>query len=667
MKNTTITKSYRKRDREYTDVWFYMVLACLLFFLLSAQNMQAQLTGYGYKDAIKVQENSGKQKVNYQVLLTINTQALISASKMQANGADIRFAKNCNGSTLYPYWIESGINTTTTSVWVMIDTIPASGSRVIYMWYGNKTAAAAASFSSTFPNSFIDSTAGSQVVKGINNYSWFEIRSGSTVTVGPDSLLVINARRIIIAGTLNGNGAGYIGGASSSNGNGPGGGKAETSNAGLNGGGGGSYGDSGGRGSDPTGTPANQFGQPGSPYGTSNTDSINMGSSGAGGAVTGGAGGGGITLWGDVVDISGTINDDGSTGTLTGAFGGGAGGAGGGVRIKGNIVNFSGIITAVGGNGGSGGYGGGGGSGGRIKIFSDASIVNTGTEFVTGGYPGSSNPANVPGTQGKAGTTYQGTFSSKIPAYTFLPHVGLTASANPACQNTAVTFTAINTSGFNAFNFYVGTASKQNGAVTTYSNSMLKNGDTVKVLAKDVNSCMDTSNKVIMTINPAPAVKASTTNNLICQGNSTTLNATGATSYVWSSGATSSSTMVSPSSTTTYTVTGTDGLGCTNTDTVTISVQVCTSIQQVASSGSDFKSYPTFNGGIFTIEADFGDMKPVVIEMNNMLGQKVETIEDSRLGGYYKKEVNITGLPDGVYFLVLKTGSITQVQKIIKK
>ena len=55
-------------------------------------------------------------------------------------------------------------------------------------------------------------------------------------------------------------------------------------------------------------------------------------------------------------------------------------------------------------------------------------------------------------------------------------------------------------------------------------------------------------------------------------GQSATLTASGANSYLWSTGATTESVIVNPTSTTTYTVTGADSYGCTDTASVVITV-----------------------------------------------------------------------------------------------
>ena len=58
----------------------------------------------------------------------------------------------------------------------------------------------------------------------------------------------------------------------------------------------------------------------------------------------------------------------------------------------------------------------------------------------------------------------------------------------------------------------------------------------------------------------------------VCIGNSVVLTASGADSYLWSTGETTASITVSPTSTTTYTVTGTDANGCTGNDDAIVTI-----------------------------------------------------------------------------------------------
>jgi len=73
-----------------------------------------------------------------------------------------------------------------------------------------------------------------------------------------------------------------------------------------------------------------------------------------------------------------------------------------------------------------------------------------------------------------------------------------------------------------------------------------------------------------VTVNPAPTVSISASPTSVCPGVASTLTATGANTYNWSTGATSNIIAVSPSATTSYTVTGTNAAGCTGTATVTV-------------------------------------------------------------------------------------------------
>lgn len=105
---------------------------------------------WGYRMPVTITNGGGAPLVNYQVKVTVDTQTLIAAGKMQADADDIRFTTS-DGATEIPYWIESGIDTAATDIWVQVPNIPV-GNSDIYIYYGNPSAAAASSASSTFSN-----------------------------------------------------------------------------------------------------------------------------------------------------------------------------------------------------------------------------------------------------------------------------------------------------------------------------------------------------------------------------------------------------------------------------------------------------------------------------------------------------------------------------------
>jgi len=93
-----------------------------------------------YRKPIIISNSHGAQ-TDFKAKVALNTQELISAGKMQPDGTDIRFTK-ADRITRIPYWMESGINTTSTIIWVRLPFMPSGGS-TIYLYYGNPAAAPA--------------------------------------------------------------------------------------------------------------------------------------------------------------------------------------------------------------------------------------------------------------------------------------------------------------------------------------------------------------------------------------------------------------------------------------------------------------------------------------------------------------------------------------------
>ncbi|WP_185155409.1 DUF11 domain-containing protein [Rudanella paleaurantiibacter] len=92
---------------------------------------------------------------------------------------------------------------------------------------------------------------------------------------------------------------------------------------------------------------------------------------------------------------------------------------------------------------------------------------------------------------------------------------------------------------------------------------------TYSVTATSAAGCSGTATTTVVQ-NPAPVVTV--TSATVCAGSSATLTASGANSYLWSTGATTASIVVTPTATTTYSVTGTSSAGCSATATGTVTV-----------------------------------------------------------------------------------------------
>jgi hypothetical protein len=137
------------------------LLSTALFLGLIFQSF-AQMPGWSYTRPITVWEGSGAHITDYQLRMEINTADLVTAGHMLASGDDIRFTSSCTGGTNFPYWIESGMNTVSTVIWVKIDTLQAYTYRTIHLHYGNASAPMVSAIDGTFfgPHSATDSVSG---------------------------------------------------------------------------------------------------------------------------------------------------------------------------------------------------------------------------------------------------------------------------------------------------------------------------------------------------------------------------------------------------------------------------------------------------------------------------------------------------------------------------
>jgi hypothetical protein len=346
---------------------------------------------------------------NFQTLITLNTATLVSAGHLNANGDDIRFsADSCSPGLYYDYWIESGMNTAVTKIWVKLPFLQAISSTDFILWYGDNTAPAQSNFNSTFPVSFI-SGGNDTTLSGVLQYDWFQLDAGDNIILQSNSVLEIKSQVMRLSGNIDGNGKGSIAPVSFGNGGGPGGGQLSL----TAGAGGGSYAGVGGTGGmDPGDTP----GMGGAVYGSINDLSNFMGSSGGTtDNAVGGNGGGGLKLTAEWLDINGSIFMNGNNGI--GSIGRcGGGGSGGSIVIIGENLNLSPtcFLSAIGGGGGNGtsaaNDGGGGGSGGRIKIFHGSAWSSGASLSVLGG-PGGLFGSQAPGTNGSNGSYFDTTYS----------------------------------------------------------------------------------------------------------------------------------------------------------------------------------------------------------------------------------------------------------------
>ncbi len=200
---------------------------------------------------------------------------------------------------------------------------------------------------------------------------------------------------------------------------------------------------------------------------------------------------------------------------------------------------------------------------------SNASLIASGASTYTW-MPGSLTGATVSATP-TVMTTYTVTGTSvsgctntavRTVSVNALPTINATASATVICAGQTTTLTG---SGGATYTWNPGSITGSPIAVTPASSI------TYTCVGTGTNGCNNTAVRSI-TVNTSPTVNTTASSSVICAGQTTTLTASGASTYSWNTGPTTPAISVSPTTTTTYTVIGTGTNSCSNTSIRTITV-----------------------------------------------------------------------------------------------
>lgn len=183
-------------------------------------------------------------------------------------------------------------------------------------------------------------------------------------------------------------------------------------------------------------------------------------------------------------------------------------------------------------------------------------------------------------------TTY--TWSNGVTNDTLLvsPAVNTTYTvigANGTCTNSAVTSVtvigfALSITGNNSICLGQSTTLTASGSPTTYTWNTGSTNTSINVSPSATTNytvgsiAASCSNTAVYTVSVTPPPTLTVTGTPYCAGQTTTVTATGANSYTWSTGSTTNSVVVSPLGNTTYTVIGTSIPSCTSSTVFTPSL-----------------------------------------------------------------------------------------------
>jgi hypothetical protein len=153
------------------------------------------------------------------------------------------------------------------------------------------------------------------------------------------------------------------------------------------------------------------------------------------------------------------------------------------------------------------------------------------------------------------------------------PAGNITGPASVCMGTPSSTYSLNAVSGATGYIWSLPSGATINSGTNTNSINITLGANSGSIIVTPTNSCgSSASSSIAITINSLPTLTATSTNSVICNGKSTSLTASGASTYTWTNGVTNGATF-SPTTTLTYTVTGTlAATGCTNSATKLITV-----------------------------------------------------------------------------------------------
>jgi hypothetical protein len=204
------------------------------------------------------------------------------------------------------------------------------------------------------------------------------------------------------------------------------------------------------------------------------------------------------------------------------------------------------------------------------------------------------------------------------------------------------------------YSWYLGGNTISQGTTASVSFSNIGTYTVSLVVTNSVSCNLKDSSSIVINVNPVyPTVSVSSSQSVICIGESATLTANGANSYSWNTGDVSNQIIVSPSVTTSYTVGGSNPNNCSSSNVITQSVDICNGLLENTTQIEKIEIYPNPSTGRFYIA---GAMKfnKLDISLYSAMGQLLTNFS---LDPEYNF-IDLAGKQTGVYFLKIHSNGV---------
>jgi surface protein len=201
-------------------------------------------------------------------------------------------------------------------------------------------------------------------------------------------------------------------------------------------------------------------------------------------------------------------------------------------------------------------------------------------------------------------------------------------------------------------------ATSTNNITGTWLPAINSTSTTTYTFTPTAGQCVaSTPSTLIVTVNPLPNVAITTTDSVLCLGQTANLTATGATHYAWNTNDSTVIITITPSINTSYNVTGIDSNGCANVANITQLVSTCNGLGNTGTAPSKMNIYPNPSNGTFNIQLNTN----AKVIITNALGQ-VFMNDDLKTGNYNTVLSNVV---NGVYFVKVFTVNLQETQLLI--
>lgn len=258
---------------------------------------------------------------------------------------------------------------------------------------------------------------------------------------------------------------------------------------------------------------------------------------------------------------------------------------------------------------------------------------------------------------------------------TISPVPSLSSSLTPStCSGSIFSYTATSTTPGVSYTWSRATVSGIAEAGTSGSaniNEVLTNTTTSAISVTYVynlnsSGCAGSSQNVVVTVYPSPAVSLSAFTMQVCVSDAPFALSGGSPSGGTYAGPGVSNNMFSPSvagigtKTITYTITQS---GCSNAASQVLMVDACAGIEE--GSLRAIAMYPNPNSGKFIISIDNAVFNGLSVVITDVQGKEVYSENDTQAALNYAKEIDLSGLAKGIYYVRFNTGVELSVRKLV--